>query len=138
MIQEDYLFVVIIRVLKFVVTLSSLDVKVVGCLLFDWIAIKDSGGSVNYRQVGYVIFEMPLRWTVPLMCVSGCWFSNFKNMNIIASLVLATQFLMELQKHQFWVLKGHNTKKLSQYELDVFELNSFFATQEFSQFLKPL
>ena len=44
---------------------------------------------------------------------------------------------MELQKHEFWVLKGHNTKKLSQYELDVFELNSFFATQEFSQFLKP-
>jgi len=50
--------------MKFLVTLSSL----VGSLLFYWIAIKDSGGSVNYRQVGNVIFKMPLRRILPLVC----------------------------------------------------------------------
>lgn len=54
--------------MKFLVNLSSLDVKIVACLLFEWIAIKDSGGSVNYRQVGNVIFEMPLRRILPLVC----------------------------------------------------------------------
>ena len=135
MIQEDYLFVVIIRVLKFVVTLSSLDVKVVGCLLFDWIAIKDSGGSVNYRQVGNVIFEMPLRWTVPLMCVSGSWFSNFKNMNIIC--LIGINDAVSDGTTKTWVLsieRSQHKKTVSIWAWCIYELNSFFATPEFLNF----